>query len=37
MIARILERITKNLNIDFVDLNLFSQKSWEIGVKPGGV
>ena len=25
--------ITKKLDIDFVDLNLFSQKSWEIGVK----
>jgi hypothetical protein len=27
--------ITKDLNIDFVDLNLFSEKSWEIGVRKG--
>jgi hypothetical protein len=25
--------ITRHLDIDFIDLNLFSQKSWEIGVK----
>ena len=29
----LLEEITKDLDVDFVDLNLFSQKSWEIGVK----
>lgn len=29
----LLENITKNLDVDFVDLNLFSQKSWEIGVR----
>jgi hypothetical protein len=32
----LLEDITKNLDIDFVDLNLFSQKSWEIGVRRQG-
>jgi len=29
----LLEDVTKSLDIDFVDLNLFSPKSWEIGVK----
>ncbi|MBN2580280.1 MAG: hypothetical protein JXB10_14920 [Pirellulales bacterium] len=28
----LLAEITKTLDIDFIDLNLFSQKSWEIGV-----
>jgi len=31
----LLEQITKDLDIDFVDLNLFSQKSWEIGIRTG--
>jgi len=29
----LLEEITRNSDIDFIDLNLFSNKSWEIGVK----
>ena len=29
----LLENVTKNVDIDFVDLNLFSQKSWEIGMR----
>ncbi len=29
----LLADITKQADIDFVDLNLFSQKSWEIGMK----
>lgn len=29
----LLAEITKKLDIDFVDLNLFSEKSWEIGVR----
>ena len=29
----LLADITKQADIDFVDLNLFSKKSWEIGVK----
>jgi hypothetical protein len=28
----LLENVTKNVEVDFVDLNLFSQKSWEIGM-----
>lgn len=28
----LLENVTKNVDVDFVDLNLFSQKSWEIGI-----
>jgi len=27
---------TKDLDLDFVDLNLFSEKSWEIAMKPNG-
>jgi hypothetical protein len=30
----LIEDIAKGLNIDFVDLNLFSEKSWEVGVGP---
>lgn len=29
----LIEEITRNTDIDFVDLNLFSEKSWEISVK----
>ena len=29
----LLEDAIKELDLDFVDLNLFSQKSWEIGVR----
>jgi hypothetical protein len=29
----LLEDLTKNLEIDFVDLNLFSHKSWEIEIR----
>ena len=29
----LLSDIVKDLDVDFVDLNLFSEKSWEIGVK----
>ena len=29
----LLADVIKNLDVDFIDLNLFSQKSWEIGVK----
>ena len=32
----LLKDITRDLDIDFVDLNLFSQKSWEIGMKRHG-
>lgn len=28
----LIEHVTKDLEIDFVDLNLFSDKSWEIGI-----
>ncbi len=28
----LLENVTKNVEVDFVDLSLFSQKSWEIGI-----
>ena len=31
-IQTLLENVTSNVDIDFVDLNLFSQKSWEIGM-----
>jgi hypothetical protein len=31
-IQTLLENVTKNVDVDFVDLNLFSQKSWEIGI-----
>lgn len=33
-ISTLLENVTKQADIDFVDLNLFSKKSWEIGVRP---
>jgi hypothetical protein len=29
----LLENVTKDLDIDFIDLNLFSRKSWEISVR----
>ncbi len=29
----LLEIVTKDLDIDFIDLNLFSRKSWEIAVR----
>jgi hypothetical protein len=29
----LIKDITKDLDLDFVDLNLFCEKSWEIGVK----
>jgi hypothetical protein len=32
-IESLLADITRNLDLDFVDLNLFSHKSWEIGVR----
>ncbi len=32
-IESLLADITKSVDVDFVDLNLFSQKSWEIGVR----
>jgi hypothetical protein len=32
----LLGEITKDLDIDYVDLNLFCPKSWEIGVKSRG-
>jgi hypothetical protein len=28
----LLENVTKNVDVDFVDLNLFTQKSWQIGI-----
>jgi hypothetical protein len=28
----LLEEVTKRVDIDYVDLNLFSKKSWEIGI-----
>jgi len=31
----LLEEITRDLDIDYVDLNLFSQKSWEIAISKG--
>ncbi len=31
-IQTLLEGVTRNVDVDFVDLNLFSQKSWEIGI-----
>ena len=31
-ISILLENVTKHVDIDFVDLNLFSKKSWEIGI-----
>lgn len=31
-ISILLEHITKQVDVDFVDLNLFSKKSWEIGI-----
>ncbi len=33
----LIEVITKGSGIDFVDLNLFSEKSWEIGIRKGDV
>ena len=30
----LIEDITKGMDLDFVDLNMFSEKSWEIGVRP---
>jgi SseB protein N-terminal domain len=35
-ISILLEDVTKHADIDFVDLNLFSQKSWEIGIRKKG-
>jgi hypothetical protein len=32
-ISILLENVTKHVDVDFVDLNPFSKKSWEIGVK----
>ena len=32
-IQTLLENVTKSVDVDFVDLNLFSQKSWEIGMR----
>jgi hypothetical protein len=29
----LLDDVTKHLDIDFVDLNPFSGKSWEIGIR----
>jgi hypothetical protein len=31
-IAILLENVTKHVDVDFVDLNPFSKKSWEIGI-----
>ena len=31
-ISILLENVTRRVEIDFVDLNLFSKKSWEIGI-----
>ncbi len=31
-ISVLLENVTKHVDIDFVDLNLFSKKSWEISI-----
>jgi len=31
-ISILLENVTKRVDVDFVDLNLFSKKSWEIGI-----
>jgi len=31
-ISILLENVTKHVDIDFVDLNLFSKKSWEISI-----
>jgi hypothetical protein len=31
-ISILLENVTKHVEVDFVDLNAFSQKSWEIGI-----
>ena len=31
-IQTLLENVTKSVDVDFVDLNLFSEKSWEIGI-----
>ncbi|MBC8096399.1 MAG: hypothetical protein H7Y43_11350 [Akkermansiaceae bacterium] len=33
----LIEDVTRGLDIDFVDLNLFSHKSWEIGVRKNSV
>jgi len=35
-ISILLENVTKHLDIDFVDLNLFCTKSWEIGIGKKG-
>jgi hypothetical protein len=32
-ISILLENVTKQIEIDYVDLNPFSQKSWEIGIE----
>jgi len=32
-IQTLLENVTKSVDVDFVDLNLFSEKSWEIGIE----
>jgi len=31
-ISILLENVTKHVDIDFVDVNLFHKKSWEIGI-----
>jgi hypothetical protein len=31
-ISILLETVTKQVDVDFVDINLFSEKSWEIGL-----
>jgi hypothetical protein len=31
-VSILLENVTKHADVDFVDLNLFSQKTWEIGI-----
>ena len=32
-ISILLENVTKHVDVDFVDINLFSKKSWEIGME----
>ncbi|HEX7858916.1 MAG TPA: hypothetical protein VF773_01175 [Verrucomicrobiae bacterium] len=32
-ISILLEDVTNQIDVDFVDLNLFSEKSWEIGIR----
>jgi hypothetical protein len=31
-VSILLENVTKHVDVDFVDLNLFSKKTWEIGI-----